>query len=74
MLLLHKEKKIVSKIGILYAYFIFQAGYVTGDRVWRFPLFSHYTKDVTGAPLADLNNVGKSRKAGACTAAAFLKV
>lgn len=29
---------------------------------------------MTGAPLADLNNTGKSRKAGACTAAAFLKV
>lgn len=42
--------------------------------MWRFPLFSHYTKDVTGAPLADVNNCGKSGKAGACTAAAFLKV
>lgn len=50
-----------------------KAGYLTGDRVWRFPLFSHYTKDMTGAPLADLNNCGKSGKAGACTAAAFLK-
>lgn len=63
------QQNIVTVLCIM-----FQAGYSTGDRVWRFPLFSHYTKDVTGAPLADVNNCGKSGKAGACTAAAFLKV
>ncbi|KAG8453540.1 hypothetical protein GDO86_000246 [Hymenochirus boettgeri] len=51
-----------------------EASVVTGDRVWRMPLFEHYTKQVTESALADLNNVGKySRYGGACTAAAFLK-
>ncbi|XP_063777367.1 cytosol aminopeptidase [Pseudophryne corroboree] len=51
-----------------------EASIVTGDRVWRMPLFEHYSKQVTESDLADLNNVGKySRSAGACTAAAFLK-
>uniref|UniRef100_A0A4W6ENG8 Cytosol aminopeptidase n=1 Tax=Lates calcarifer TaxID=8187 RepID=A0A4W6ENG8_LATCA len=47
---------------------------VTGDRVWRMPLFQHYTRQVTDSQLADLNNIGKySRSGGACTAAAFLR-
>ncbi|KAI2668634.1 Cytosol aminopeptidase [Labeo rohita] len=51
-----------------------KASIVTGDRVWRMPLFQHYTKQITESALADLNNVGKySRSGGACTAAAFLK-
>ncbi|XP_069488011.1 cytosol aminopeptidase [Ambystoma mexicanum] len=51
-----------------------EASIVTGDRVWRMPLFEHYSKQVTESQLADLNNVGKySRSGGACTAAAFLK-
>ncbi|XP_075050803.1 cytosol aminopeptidase [Mixophyes fleayi] len=51
-----------------------EASVVTGDRVWRMPLFEHYSKQVTESALADLNNVGKySRSGGACTAAAFLK-
>ncbi|XP_066574171.1 cytosol aminopeptidase [Amia ocellicauda] len=51
-----------------------KAGAVTGDRVWRMPLFQHYTRQVTESQLADLNNVGKySRSGGACTAAAFLR-
>ncbi|KAG7485485.1 cytosol aminopeptidase [Solea senegalensis] len=51
-----------------------KASVVTGDRVWRMPLFQHYTKQVTECQLADLNNVGKySRSGGACTAAAFLR-
>ncbi|XP_030643908.1 cytosol aminopeptidase [Chanos chanos] len=51
-----------------------EASVVTGDRVWRMPLFQHYTKQVTECALADLNNIGKySRSGGACTAAAFLK-
>ncbi|KAM8940422.1 cytosol aminopeptidase [Pelodytes ibericus] len=51
-----------------------EASIVTGDRVWRMPLYEHYSKQVTESALADLNNVGKySRSAGACTAAAFLK-
>ncbi|XP_053314287.1 cytosol aminopeptidase [Spea bombifrons] len=51
-----------------------EASIVTGDRVWRMPLFEHYSKQVTESALADLNNIGKySRSGGACTAAAFLK-
>uniref|UniRef100_A0A6Q2ZLR4 Cytosol aminopeptidase n=1 Tax=Esox lucius TaxID=8010 RepID=A0A6Q2ZLR4_ESOLU len=53
---------------------IHKASVVTGDRVWRMPLFDHYTRQVTDCHLADLNNVGKySRSGGACTAAAFLR-
>ncbi|XP_062243745.1 cytosol aminopeptidase [Platichthys flesus] len=51
-----------------------KASVVTGDRVWRMPLFQHYTRQVTDCQLADVNNVGKySRSGGACTAAAFLR-
>ncbi|XP_060578489.1 cytosol aminopeptidase-like [Ruditapes philippinarum] len=51
-----------------------KAGANTGDRVWRMPLFNHYTKQVTDCKLADVNNIGKhSRSGGSCTAAAFLK-
>ncbi|XP_053114419.1 cytosol aminopeptidase isoform X2 [Hemicordylus capensis] len=52
---------------------LFRASIVTGDRVWRMPLFEHYTKQVTDCQLADLNNIGKTRDGGACTAAAFLR-
>ncbi|XP_052772119.1 cytosol aminopeptidase-like [Mya arenaria] len=51
-----------------------KAGSRTGDRMWRMPLFSHYSGQVTDCQLADVNNVGKySRSGGSCTAAAFLK-
>ncbi|NXN15132.1 AMPL aminopeptidase, partial [Indicator maculatus] len=53
---------------------LYESSILTGDRVWRMPLFEHYTKQVTDCPLADLSNMGKySRAGGACTAAAFLK-
>ncbi|KAJ6659414.1 hypothetical protein lerEdw1_019146 [Lerista edwardsae] len=52
---------------------LYEASIVTGDRVWRMPLFEHYTKQVTDCQLADVNNIGKTRAGGACTAAAFLK-
>uniref|UniRef100_H0WSC8 Cytosol aminopeptidase n=1 Tax=Otolemur garnettii TaxID=30611 RepID=H0WSC8_OTOGA len=52
---------------------LFEASIETGDRVWRMPLFEHYTKQVVDCQLADVNNIGKYRSAGACTAAAFLK-
>lgn len=51
-----------------------ECGVETGDRLWRMPLWQHYTKQVTESQLADLNNIGKySRSGGSCTAAAFLK-
>ncbi|KAK6186514.1 hypothetical protein SNE40_008540 [Patella caerulea] len=51
-----------------------QAGGISGDRVWRMPLFKHYTSQIKHCDLADVNNIGKySRSGGSCTAAAFLK-
>ncbi|XP_044274441.1 cytosol aminopeptidase isoform X2 [Varanus komodoensis] len=52
---------------------LYKASIQTGDRVWRMPLFEHYTRQVTDSQLADLNNIGKYRSGGACTAAAFLR-
>ncbi|XP_023233176.1 cytosol aminopeptidase-like isoform X1 [Centruroides sculpturatus] len=52
---------------------IHEAGKFTGDRMWRMPLFHHYSKQVTECHLADLCNIGKhGRSGGCCTAAAFL--
>ncbi|KAJ7326999.1 hypothetical protein JRQ81_016758, partial [Phrynocephalus forsythii] len=45
---------------------LYKASILTGDRVWRMPLFEHYTKQVTDCQLADLNNIGKYRGGGAC--------
>ncbi|CAE1242571.1 LAP3 [Acanthosepion pharaonis] len=51
-----------------------KAGRQTGDRLWRMPLFQHFTSQVTFSQLAALNNIGKySRAGGSCTAAAFLR-
>lgn len=50
-----------------------QAGYMTGDRVWRMPIFQVYMDQIKPSLLADINNVGMDGgKAGACTAAMFL--
>ena len=50
------------------------AGVRTGDRVWRMPLFNHYTKQTTDSQLADVLNIGKhAGQGGACIAAAFLR-
>lgn len=49
------------------------AGSYTGDRVWRFPLWKHYTKQIAENAAYDLNNIGKGKGGGSCTAAAFLK-
>jgi aminopeptidase len=44
----------------------------TGDRVWRMPLWHHFTEKVTGLPSADVSD--RKRSLGRpCTAAAFLK-
>ncbi|KAK3851450.1 hypothetical protein Pcinc_041900 [Petrolisthes cinctipes] len=49
-------------------------GNITGDRVWRMPLWKHYSAQVNEFGLADVNNIGKySRDGGSCTAAAFLR-
>ena len=49
-----------------------QAGHVTGDRLWRMPLYQQYLKQIESR-VADVHNIGTRRGAGACTAAMFLK-
>lgn len=49
------------------------AGAETGDRVWRMPLYKHYNQNVCDYPGYDVNNIGKGKGGGACTAAAFLR-
>lgn len=51
-----------------------KAGTISGDRVWRMPLWKHYSSQVTDFGLADVHNLGKHAKdAGSCLAAVFLK-
>jgi leucyl aminopeptidase len=50
---------------------LFEAGEVTGDRVWRMPMGPEYDKMIDSR-FADMKNVG-SRHAGSITAAQFLK-
>lgn len=51
-----------------------KCGTETGDRMWRMPLFNHFTKQTTDGQLADLNNIGKyAGQGGCCIAAAFLR-
>lgn len=49
-----------------------KASHVTGDRLWRMPLYHQYLKQIESR-IADVHNVGTRRGAGACTAAMFLK-
>src|SRR5690348_16909899 len=35
-----------------------KCGVQTGDRVWRMPILSHFTKQVSDTQCADLNNIG----------------
>ncbi|KAB0403468.1 hypothetical protein E2I00_001920, partial [Balaenoptera physalus] len=39
---------------------LFETRIETGDRVWRMPLFEHYTRQVVGCQLADVNNICRS--------------
>ncbi|KAG7200871.1 hypothetical protein KM043_003234 [Ampulex compressa] len=51
-----------------------EAGTQSGDRVWRLPLWKHFTDEVTKkVKAADLNNIAKVKGGGSCTAAAFLQ-
>lgn len=52
-----------------------EAGTKTGDRVWRMPLFNHFTRQTTDSQLADVVNIqkGGGGAGGACVAAAFLR-
>ncbi|CAO3645051.1 unnamed protein product [Cunninghamella echinulata] len=49
------------------------AGELTSDPFWRMPLHNGYLKEMQQSNVADLNNLGKGRSGGACSAAAFLK-
>jgi len=49
-----------------------RCGHHTGDRVWRMPLWNHYTDKMKVSALADLNNA-PGGGGGSCTAAAFLR-
>ncbi|KAI7902628.1 cytosol aminopeptidase family, catalytic domain-containing protein [Cokeromyces recurvatus] len=50
-----------------------KAGRATADPFWRMPLSDGYLKEMQESTVADLNNLGKGRSGGACSAAAFLK-
>ncbi|PHZ09652.1 peptidase M17, leucyl aminopeptidase [Rhizopus microsporus ATCC 52813] len=49
------------------------AGKSANDPFWRMPLHDEYLKEMQESLVADLNNLGKGRSGGACSAAAFLK-
>lgn len=44
----------------------------SGERIWRMPLDPVWKKEVESS-IADLQNIGKTRNAGSCTAAGFLE-
>lgn len=44
------------------------AGHYTGDRMWRFPLWNYYSTFLKGYSGFDLDNIGKEKGGGACTA------
>lgn len=50
-----------------------EAGQASHDPFWRMPLDDGYLKEMQESSVADLNNLGKGRSGGACSAAAFLK-
>ncbi|XP_050094173.1 cytosol aminopeptidase-like [Anopheles aquasalis] len=49
-----------------------KAGAISGDRVWRMPLWQYYTHKVTDYSNVDISNAGRG-KGSACLGAAFLK-
>jgi leucyl aminopeptidase len=51
---------------------VLRAGEESGELTWRLPLHPEY-KDLMKGTVADLSNLGKERKAGTITAAAFLE-
>jgi len=51
---------------------VLRAGEETGELTWRLPLHPEYRELMQGT-VADLSNLGKKRKAGTITAAAFLE-
>lgn len=49
-----------------------KAGSITGDRLWRMPLWKHFSQKVTRDPTTDLSNDGFGHGGNPCYAAAFL--
>ena len=49
-----------------------KAGFVSGDRVWRMPIFKEYN-ELLKAHTADIGNIGSTPYGGSITAAMFLK-
>lgn len=49
-----------------------KAGAITGDRMWRLPLWNYYTNKVTNYTNVDISNTGHGR-GSACLGAAFLR-
>jgi len=49
-----------------------KAGFVSGDRVWRMPIFKEYD-ELLKAHTADVGNIGTTPYGGSITAAMFLK-
>jgi len=45
---------------------------VTGEKVWEFPLWDEYLKQVQ-SKIADVKNIGAPRQAGSIAGGAFLK-
>lgn len=48
------------------------AGVHTGDRVWRFPLWKYYNKQMTSQRNVEVQNTGLGKGGDPCKAAAFL--
>lgn len=48
------------------------AGVHSGDRVWRFPLWRYYNKQMTSQRNVEVQNTGQGRGGDPCKAAAFL--
>ena len=51
---------------------IHKAGDAEDEIAWPMPLLPAFAKEMTGSKVADVQNLGKGRWGGACTAAAFL--
>ena len=52
---------------------IHAAGNAEDEIAWPMPLLPAFEKEMTGSKIADVQNLGKGRWGGACTAAGFLK-
>ena len=50
-----------------------RASQMSGERIWRMPLYPEYTQWMRGSDVADLRNIPSKRYAGLGTSAAFLR-